>query len=179
MFTALRNLFGGKKPQGPFVRQDALPVTATLEDQQALMNLGIVFHGPYLGQPGLARVTLPEGWRHEPKTNEASFVYDAKGNVRAVCQYSSDPTSPPKIMVSGRYQIKTEQARHGAYWGTLVQVVDNKTGEIIKTFEAFADSNDMAIEMSTRQQAFEEAERWLGEHYPSWRNKGRNENWDN
>lgn len=156
--------------QAALVNSDTLPKDGV----EALVPAGVIV-GEEVDDL-FVRVTLPAGWKKEPTDHSMwSKLVDDKGRERAAIFYKAafydrkarvsvnrrfDAAERSEWREAGRYEYPDTSPHYGV-------VLD--CGVIIQRFGRVADATDRVGD--TQLRAFEhQAEMWLGEHYPDWRN---------
>lgn len=143
--------------------------------RETLAKWGVKFLGSVEGGQSLQRVELPTGWKKIP-TYEPRLVMlvDDKGRERArICLFSENKV----LVIQPRYGVREmllNELFHGN--GPISAVVaDGRivTGEGGALYET--EPTDLPLygqneRYKARRKAVEDAEAWLDEHYPDWRN---------
>ena len=153
-----------------------LPTPSVESDRTALEKCGVVFGATIPGLPAFTFVNLPAGWTLVPGVLPGHIhgLLDGQGRIRARVEIRSD------IKPTQRYDLSVMASHHRKEtWYEVRDVNGEGTfGEKIFTTGAhsYTGRNDGEDARVKQDLARGEAEAWLDEHRPNWRDPAKS--WD-
>jgi len=152
-----------KQGQTELCHSELLPVRFMNGKPEDLEKAGVIFGDKVESDPIFQNVTLPKGWEIRPtKHSMWTELVDDKGRVRASIFYKAafyDRST--HISLSSRYNYSQYQNNEKA--------VARDGDKIIWESEPFEFGEDGEPTYDSRDVRGKEAEDWLNENYPDWR----------
>jgi hypothetical protein len=165
--------------QSSFTKSETLPSDMSEEARKALEKSGVKFLGIVEDDPVFQYVELPEGWKKTPTSHSMwSDLVDANGKKRADIFYKAafyDRSANLSIVRRFNIQIDYEHLREEDL--AQAKVFDNNeeifSSESVPFPVPYKDVSDpqkrYEAEDEAKAKAFKEAEEWLEEKYPEWK----------
>ncbi len=156
------------------MRETTLPSVSGLLSSENPMGVlsaaGVIWHEP-IGESVIYKVSLPLGWSKIEVSGATFKLLDDRGRDRATTFESSKPF----ITLSRRFRFSRDHEREkGKDPGEIVAYVRGENGIVLHTTQAVSTKHcrgeDGRHELRARVE--EEAEKWLDEYYPNWRDPG-------
>lgn len=146
--------------QRELVNTDSLPTEC--DNREAMEAHGVKFGEPYKDDPLFCDAILPTGWKKQATDHSMhSEVVDAKGRVRAEIFYKAAYYDRRASMHMKRRYTVDAYAEGSDKEHTRVVAKDGET--VIREFGEATGYED-------RKVLQKDAEEWLGQQYPEWRN---------
>lgn len=146
--------------QRELVNTDSLPTDC--DNREALEMHGVKFGKPYGDDPLFCDATLPAGWKKQATDHSMhSQLVDDKGRVRARIFYKAAYYDRRADMVVARRYTVDAYAEGSSREQSRVVALDGNN--VIREFGEAAGYED-------RKVLQKEADDWLAQQYPDWRN---------
>lgn len=173
---------GDRRGQEAFVTSNTLPVSIEPDGAEAVLEAaGVRFLEPMQGDPLFRHVELPAGWKKVPASNAwLTMLVDGQNRERARIFYK--PASYDRkaaLILVPRYGIyescyRMDWIEEGSEQEFVVCVTDGGVvldgRKTIHETEVIRLAGDKRARFRATRGLIKEAEAWLDQNYPDWRN---------
>lgn len=153
--------------QAKLVADSTLPIKCNHCTREQLEQMGIVFFEPI--DDLFVNVKLPDGWKKVPTNHSMwSDLVDEKERARGGIFYKAAFYDRNAfIRIDRRFSFRNKQLGNDYDTSPRAAVVTDQ-GEVIWQSESESPSDEVPI-YEAGERYLPEAEAWLEEHYPDWR----------